>query len=150
MTLRFNWGTGIALVYTTFAVATMSFVAFAMTKPVDLVSTDYYGDALRHDATARARAHAAALGDAFDVAVDADARRIVVSWPAATAADVRGTATFYRPSSAGLDRQVTLAPDASGHQTLAIGDLAPGRWQLRLSWQTDGKDYLVVRDLFLQ
>lgn len=150
MTLRFNWGTGIALAYTTFAVATMGFVAFAMTRPVDLVSTDYYGDALRHDATASARANATALGETFDIAVDDVARHVVVTWPAAMAPNVTGTATFYRPSSAGLDREMALAPDASGSQTLPTGDLVAGRWQLRISWQAEGRQYLAVRDLHLR
>lgn len=52
MTIRLHWGTGIALAYTTFALATIGFVVFAMQRPVDLVSADYYADALRHASTA--------------------------------------------------------------------------------------------------
>ena len=41
MRITFNWGTGIAAVYTVFALATTGFVTFAMSQRVDLVSSDY-------------------------------------------------------------------------------------------------------------
>lgn len=146
MTIRFNWGTGIAVAYTTFALATIGFVGFAMQRPVDLVSGTYYAESLVHDARMTALANAEALGDGFTVGVEPDAG-VSVRWPATMAADVRGTATFYRPSDASLDRLVPLVADASGAEWLPLTGLAPGRWQLRLAWRAGGRDYLVVRDL---
>ena len=49
MRITFNWGTGIALVYIAFAVATTGFVTFAMNRSVDLVSADYYAQSLQQD-----------------------------------------------------------------------------------------------------
>ena len=47
---RFHWGWRIALIYTTFALATIGFMIFSFTQKVDLVSTQYYADELKYDA----------------------------------------------------------------------------------------------------
>ena len=61
--MTFNWGTGIALVYTAFALATSAFVAFAIERHVDLVSPDYYARSLQLDRRMAAERGAAELGD---------------------------------------------------------------------------------------
>ncbi len=147
MTLRFNWGTGIALAYSTFALATIGFVAFAMTKDVDLVSPEYYAQSLEHDARMAAVANAAALGSALEVDVRPDARVVHLRWPPDLAAQLTGSATFYRPSSAALDRVVPLDPDAEGRQVVSLEGLPSGRWRLQLRWTSGTTDYYVERDL---
>ena len=42
MTLRLNWAVGIVASYVVFAAGTTGFVLYAMHRPVDLVSADYY------------------------------------------------------------------------------------------------------------
>jgi hypothetical protein len=147
MTARLHWGTGIALVYTAFALATVGFVVFAMSRQVDLVSPEYYAQALGHDARMAAKANADALGASLVVDVRPEARAVAIEWPAAIAGDVRGTATLYRPSSAALDRTVPLSPDAEGRQVLALDGLAPGAWRLHLEWTSHSVAYYVERDL---
>ena len=41
MKLRMHWGVAVAVFYTIFALGTVGFVAFAMTRDVELVSVDY-------------------------------------------------------------------------------------------------------------
>src|SRR5690606_13142391 len=147
MTVRLDWGTGIAVAYATFALATVGFVAFAMTKDVDLVSPEYYARSLVHDARMAATANAAALGTSLVVDSRPDAGVVYVRWPAAMAAGVSGTATFYRPSSAALDRTIPLAPDAAGAQTLPLAGLASGHWRLQLQWTADDTAYYAEQDL---
>lgn len=147
MTLRFNWGTGIALFYGTFALATIGFVAFAMTKDVDLVTPEYYAQSLRHDERMTATANARALGEALSVEVQPGSRTVVVQWPADMAADVAGAATLYRPSSAALDRVTPLRLDARGQQQLSLEGLASGHWRVQLQWTAGGLDYYAERDI---
>ena len=47
--LRLTWASGIAIAYAAFAAATLVFVGFALGRPVDLVSIDYYAQSLRED-----------------------------------------------------------------------------------------------------
>jgi hypothetical protein len=79
--MRINWGAAIALVYITFAAATVSFVVFAIGRPVELVSADYYEQSLKHDAHRQAIANADALGEAVRIAAAEDAPVIEIAMP---------------------------------------------------------------------
>ena len=47
--MKFNWGTGIFLLYAGFAAVTIALVIFAMTKKVDLVTDNYYDKELKYE-----------------------------------------------------------------------------------------------------
>lgn len=147
MALRIHWGIAVAVFYTAFALSTVGFVVFAMSRDVELVSEDYYARALQHDGHMQAVANADALGTAVQATV-ADGR-LVVRMPAAMAPLVRGTATLYRPASAAADRTVALVPAADGTMLVPTTGLTQGRWQLQLRWSADGRDYYTERDLRL-
>lgn len=149
MTIRFHWGTGIALGYTIFALATAAFVAFAMTQTVELVADDYYAQALQHDHRMDARQRTDALGSAFAITVEIPGERVTVQWPRAMARGVVGTATFYRPSDAAADQTRALAPDVEGLQVFDTSALARGRWRLALAWEAEGQSWRTERDLYL-
>jgi hypothetical protein len=144
MTLRFNWGTGIALTYSAFALATAGFVAFAMGRPVDLVSADYYARSLQLDRHVTAERNAEALGRALSIQLDPHGT-LRLALPVEHAALAGGTITLYRASNARADRQVPLAPDASGRQEIALNDLASGHWLVQLEWSAGGLDYYAQR-----
>jgi nitrogen fixation protein FixH len=141
MTLRWNWGTGIALVYGTFAACTLGFVVYAMEQSVDLVSPDYYAQSLRQDERMAATTRVTALGDRFAVAVRADQQDVDVTIPSAARDAATGSITFYRPSNAAADRVVPLAIDAGGVAHASFSGLAHGRWILKIEWRASGAPY---------
>jgi hypothetical protein len=169
--IRMHWGAAIAVVYVTFAVATVSFVIFAIGRPVELVSADYYEQSLQHDAHMRAIANAEALGSAVRVAVAEHASAIDIDFDAtgrqskasgasdvsglsgATGAagvtGVTGTITLYRPSDRSADRVLPLTLDANGHQRVAVGEAAHGRWIVKLSWRAAGQDFYREQSVLL-
>jgi hypothetical protein len=148
MNARVNWGTGIAVTYGLFAIATLGFVAFAMRQPVSLVSPTYYEDALREDAVLAAMRNAAPIaGDA--VTVDAAHRVIRIALPDGQE-DAAGTITFYRASDPAADRTVRLAPDAAGRQVVPASDLQAGAWVVQVRWTAHGRPYYVERPFRLQ
>jgi hypothetical protein len=44
--LKWNWGTGIALTYSIFAMMIIAFVVYSFSKDIDLVTPDYYAKEL--------------------------------------------------------------------------------------------------------
>jgi hypothetical protein len=140
MRIRLNWGTGIALVYIAFAAATTGFVTFAMGRPVDLVSDDYYAQSLQQDERMNAERNARALAP-LPAIVSSGARAIVLSLPSAHALSASGTVTLYRPSDASADRVQPLAIDAAGRQAIALDGLARGRWLVQVRWSAVGRHY---------
>ena len=143
MTIRFNWGTGIALSYTAFALGTSAFVAFAMGRPVDLVSADYYARSLQLDRRIEAERNAASLGTRLSVE-DADGR-VRVTLPSDLAAAATGSITLYRASDARADRTLPLVLDASGSQEVSLAGLTSGYWLLQLEWTARGARYYTQR-----
>jgi hypothetical protein len=139
MRISLNWGTGIALVYTAFAVATVGFVTFAMSRAVDLVSADYYEQSLRQDDRIAALRRAADLGPALSLTSTADTA--MLSMPTEQAGHAKGTVSLYRPANAAADRQEPLRLDASGRHTVTLSGLASGRWVLQAQWSAGGRDY---------
>lgn len=149
MRIRWNWGTGIALVYVAFATATTGFVAFAMSRPVDLVSADYYEQSLRLDARMAAERNANALNPAPAIDLSGP-RTLTVVLPPAHAASATGTVTLYRPSDARADRVRPLALDTAGRQEIPLDAVAPGRWIVQLRWSAAGLSYYIESPIFVR
>lgn len=145
MQIRIHWGVAVAIFYTAFALSTVGFVAFAMTRDVQLVSDDYYAQALDHDTRMLARANAEALGQA--VAIGVEGGEVRLRFPVTMASRVRGTATLYRAADARADRTAALVPAADGTQVIPVAGLARGHWRVKLQWSADGRDYYVERDI---
>jgi hypothetical protein len=149
MKIPFNWGSGIALTYTTFALATSGFVAFAIGRPVDLVSTDYYARSLQLDRHLKAQRNAEALGRALSIELSSQ-RTLRIALPVDQALTARGTVTLYRASNARADRHVPLAPDAWGRQEIALNDVASGHWLVQLEWSGGDADYYAQRSVVVR
>jgi hypothetical protein len=146
MKLRIHWGVAVVVFYTAFALSTLGFVAFAMTRDVELVSADYYAQALDHDRHMQAIANGDALGRIVTVA----AGEVRLRLPAAMVPGMRGTVTLYRAADAHADRRTALTAAADGTVVIPTAGLAPGRWRLQIAWSAEGRDYYLERDLRLQ
>jgi len=142
MTIRFHWGVAVGVVYTTFAIATLAFVAFAITNPAALVSDDYYRQAMQHDRRMLATANGRTAGATLTVGSE-EGRRTATLRLAPSSIARGGTITFYRASDASLDRVTPLAVDASGVQRLDIADLQPGHWRVKVAWEAAGQPFYV-------
>jgi hypothetical protein len=140
-----NWGTGIATVYSVFALSTVGFVVFASSRHVDLVSDDYYAQAVALDARRAAEARARGLGAAFAIDIAANGAAADIQWPAGSV--VTGTVKLYRPSDASADRDIDIAPDRSARQHLDLSTLASGRWRLQVDWVSGDARYYAEREL---
>jgi hypothetical protein len=149
MTIRFNWGAGIALTYGAFALATTGFVVFAMGRPVALVRADYYAESLRQDQRTEAVQNARDLGSAVSI-VNTDGRHLIVSFPVEQAPGARGTITLYRASDATADRMFDVAPDGDGRQRLSLVGLPAGQWLVQLQWKARDREYYVEQPVVAQ
>jgi len=63
---------------------------------------------------------------------------------------VSGTINFYRPSDAGLDHDISLAPDPTGAQSVNVRDLRTGLWKVRVQWKTGSQDYFFERRVIIK
>jgi len=145
MKTRLNWGHGITIVYTLFALATLGFVAFAMTQRVDLVSDDYYEQSLQHDAKMTAQANAALLGTSARIEVAE--KSLIVSIPESQSHTAKGTIDLYFAGALDIDRTFDLRVDAAGKMSIPTNELRTGAWKATLKWRVESVEYELQRDI---
>lgn len=142
---RFHWGWSIAAVYSTFAIATLSFVAFAFTVDVDLVRPDYYEYSLQHDQRMQARAAAAAEEEARIMVVStAEAEQALEITVPRAHRTAQGRIVLYFAGATTMDRTMDLAADTSGRMLIPIASLQKGRWVATVTWSHAGTTYEMV------
>lgn len=145
------WPYGIVAVFVVFITSIATVVTYISRHRVDLVSADYYEQEIRFQQRLDQMNRTAALGAPARVGFKADTREIQIQLPAAVAPGDRfeGRLQLYRPSAAGMDREVLLAPDARGAQSFPAPDLAAGVWKARLHWSVNGQAYFAEERLII-
>src|SRR5215831_12427733 len=146
MTLRMNWAVGVVAAYVVFAAGTTGFVLYAMNRPVDLVSADYYEQSLQEDRQMDAVRRARDLGAAVSIVQTGD-REVVVSLPR-DHTSATGWITLYRPSDASADRVFALKTDAQQRQAISLSGLRAGAWLVRLRWTAQEREFYVEQRVF--
>lgn len=134
------WPYGIILAFVLFISGTIGLIVMASTQHEDLVSKNYYEQELRYQSRLDSLERAASSG--ASLVYDAVERRIVVALPVSPShTSTSGTVQLYRPSEAGLDREITLQPGGDGRQSIDVRALQSGLWKVRVCWSADGLDY---------
>lgn len=144
---RVGWNPWPISIIAFFSVAILGFAAFIVfcnLHSTDLVAADYYEQEVHYQGQMERLDHARQLGGAAAVTYDPASQCIVVTLPVAHAAGhPQGDIQLYRPSAAGLDRQLQLEVLSNGTQTINAQDLRPGLWKVRVSWKVGDQEYLI-------
>ncbi|MBK9139292.1 MAG: FixH family protein [Verrucomicrobia bacterium] len=150
-TKSFNpWPWAIVAAFLLFGAGTATLIIISTWQPAELVSNDYYEEELRYqeqmDRHARTRTEAPSASLRYDASQDC----VLLSLPAEhVARQPVGRIQFYRPAAARDDHTVKLIPNAEGRQTIPTASLARGRWQVRVVWTVEGREYGLEEKLVL-
>lgn len=144
-----NWGWKIAILYSFFAVATLSTAMYFMTQKVDLVADDYYKQEMEYQRQIDKMSNAQALPQPLDIVYLPSEKEVQLSFPLDQLKDLKGTIHFYRPSDAGKDVSFDLKPSLSGMQAVSVSDMKHGYWKVKVSWQTGKASYFHEKRLDL-
>lgn len=144
MTMKWNWGTGITLVYTGFVVFMLSMVYFSVQQEFDLVTPDYYEDELKYQEVIDGINNAGTLGKAMVIEIGENAINVTLPMDVI---DASGKVKIYRPDNASLDLIVPLSLDGK----IAIGreKLKSGLYKVKASWSKDGKPFFMEQPMFI-
>lgn len=132
------WGWAIFGVYTTFALATIGFVVFAFSQKVELVTNNYYAEAVDFESQIQRERNSSAVEGKVTCTRSEDGKNIVLQFPSA---QVNGNILLYRPSQSAMDKELTVAADAKGLQYIPVEQLNKGMWKLKLNWKAEDKEY---------
>jgi len=135
-----NWGNKLLLVFVAFG-AMISFMAYrCMMTPVNLVAKEYYKDELGYQQVIDARQKAGTLSGRIGLRQSAEF--ITLSLPQEMKSrEVKGSVQFYCPSDASKDRRFGLDMGGSASQEISHRLLLPGRYVVRMQWESGGAHY---------
>lgn len=125
------------------------FVAFCNLNRTDLVAKDYYEQEIRYQAQMEKAVRGRAVaGSSEAITLDAANSMIRIAVPQ-THARATGSVHLYRPSAASMDLSLPLALNDGGFQLIPTDKLAPGLWQVKVSWRVDQDEFYLERRLHI-
>lgn len=146
--MKFNFGTGIFLFMALFVIAMVSFVIFAHRQDVNLVHRDYYEKGVDHTAQMNKDKRSAIYKEQIEIVDDASNIRITFG-PGMTDNIQNGQVLFFRPSD--HNRDISFPVRLNGNTCLIEKkELIPGRYMVKISWQTGQEDYEVTKPLIIK
>ena len=137
---KWNWGTGIALVYTIFALIMIALVASSFSKKLDLDSKDYYAQELvfqnQIDKSNRSRALASS------VKWEVSKGKIIITYPQQfVGSELSGNAFLFKPSDNNADVNFQIKTDEQLKQEISTSTLSKGMYKIRIDWAVGKETY---------
>lgn len=131
--MKFNWGHGIALFYTTFAVSMIAIVLKSTQYDHSLVTEKYYEQDLQYQDHYEKLANSQKLLQPVQVVEDRDAGSLSIQFPEGLK-DIHGKVTFYRPVNDTEDFSMPFELDQGLNLQYDTRALQPGLWTIQIDW----------------
>lgn len=149
--MKWNWGTGIVVGMGAFMVFILQYVIrVQVDKDFDneLVTENYYQEEIHIDSNYKAEQNANALLTNFTIEKNTDG--VVISFPESMNQEkIKGKISLYRPSDQSLDQTLDIQLSSSNYLLIPLHQLAGGRWDIKVVFQYEGKDYLKQETLII-
>jgi len=130
--MKFNWGTGITLVYVSFVLFMVAMVTLCVKNDVYLVSDDYYKEEIAYQNKINSLTNSAK--EPATMVFEDKKLHIHLPFPPETGA----TLLLYRPDNQKSDVSYSVAFQ---HGLIPLNSLKTGNWIAKLSWNKAGKNY---------
>jgi hypothetical protein len=138
--INFNWGTGIALFYSVFAVTILLFVVFSFRQKIDLVGPDYYAKELAYQQQIDAMQRSEGLLE--QIRFNLKDKMLELNIPLSLRKEhISGEVELFCPADNGKDMKFPLETQGVAIQCVDIGSVRSGRYTLKLAWKFKGHSY---------
>lgn len=139
--MKFHWGHGIALFYTTFAVVMITAVIRSTAFDNSLVTEDYYAQDIAYQTTLNSQQNSRQLLNPLQL--DQKGNAMTLRWPIEeTGRKLSGTIKLYSPVSNSRDLSWPVRIDADGVQSFQIKDTPRGYYRIIVHWSDGKRTYL--------
>jgi nitrogen fixation protein FixH len=147
---RNPWPYAIAGYFVVFIAFIAAFSTWAVRQKMDLVNKDYYADEILYQTQIDTAARTIPFNSQIVVDYDTARCAINIHLPAEHArSNASGRIHLYRPSDAQQDRELSLAPDVNGGQSVDASRLQPGLWKVRLQWKAAGENFSFAKQIVI-
>ncbi|WP_299532652.1 FixH family protein [Ulvibacterium sp.] len=141
--MKINWGTGIVLAFIGF----IGFILFFVVRMNmdnkanhDLVTEEYYKQELTYQKEIDAETNAKNLAD--PIKIEKTNKGLLLKFPKnLEGQNIQGTVSLYRPSNKHLDFNLSVSL-SNAHLLIPDKRLLDGRWDIKIIWQYNGKEFL--------
>ena len=144
--MKMNWGTGLAIWLVIFVTAILTFVTFAFNQDVNLVNKEYYQKGVHYDDIRKERERGKTQEKYFTINQEGENVNLTFDkdyFKSIKILDVQ----FYRPSDRRKDLHLQFETNVLN---VSKSQLIKGRYQLNVSWEKDGKEYMLEKYFFLK
>lgn len=145
------WGKGIVILYSGFVLFILSFVFFSVGQDFELVESDYYQKELNYQKQIDRMRSTEQLTEKPVYAYIPTQNMMTVKFPESLYKNgVKGTISFFRPSSKEHDFDISLSLDSSGLQLVDLIDCIPGKYKFKLLWTNNSTEYYIEDMIFIE
>jgi len=144
--MKMNWGTGLAIWLTIFVIAIMTFVTFAFNQDVNLVNKEYYQKGVHYDDVRKERERGKTQEEYFTINQEGENVSLTFDKDYFESIEILDV-QFYRPSDRRKDLHLQFETNVLN---VSKSQLIKGRYQLNVSWEKDGKEYMLEKYFFLK
>ncbi len=146
--MKFNWGTGIAVVIIIFIGTMIGIIVFSMNQQVNLVSPDYYPKGVNHEEHLQKQRNLTNLGSKVDFIKEQDSLKII--FPTAFInKNVTGSIQFYFMTNYEKDVNQEIRLNSELFQSFSLQQFEKGRYLIKLDWSDSEKSYYQEIDIHL-
>lgn len=137
--MKFNWGTGIAVLYLGFVAMILVLVSMSTNQKIDLVTSQYYEEETKFQEKINKTNRANALEKPLTWQLKDEG--LSIHYPEdATDQQLSGTIKLYCPANEKNDRSFDIL--ATDHQQLIPASKIPaGRYRLQIDWKNGQETY---------
>ncbi len=132
-----NWGTKIAIVYTSFVLFIGFMVYMAFGQQYDLVTEDYYAEEIKYQEVIDSKIRAESLEGQLTVSIEKG--QLKVTFPQKDA-KIDGSIQCFRPSDQSKDFEVSIK-GRQAFKTIPLEKFSRGKYLLKVSWKVDDLQY---------
>ena len=134
--MKWNFGTGIAAVYSIFALSMLTAVIRSTHYDVGLVKKDYYADDLNYQQQFNKIQNEKRSVERLNIGQNTEGS-VVLTFPK-TQTPPNGTITFFRPSKVGIDQTLALKTNADNTMIVPTKAMMRGVWKIQIDWTANG------------
>ncbi len=146
--MKLNWGASMAIVYSIFAIIMVIFAVKASQIKYDLVTENYYDEAVKYQDRIDENANAQNASSKLSFNYNTNSKSLLVN-VTGSEKELSGKLSFYKPDKASNDFAINFQTDASGIQSIPLQNLSHGYWRVTANYVVNGKNCLEQKRIFI-
>ncbi len=135
--MKMNWGTKIAIFYSSFVLFIIGMVIMAFNQNYDLVTEDYYAQEIAYQDRIDHQTNTIDLNEKVKLFIKD--RQLIIELPGKEDASFKGTINCFRPSDETKDFDITIGKGSK--QMIPLEKFIKGKYLIKMNWSAHNHTY---------